>query len=47
MNFIARQNECPELAEKVEELSLLFRTNQISKQQQTWCNGLVWEDLTY
>ena len=45
MSVIARKNESPELVEKTEECLLVFRTNHISKQQQTWCNGLVWEDL--
>lgn len=45
MNVIARKNECSKLVEKMEERLLIFRTNHISKQQQTWYNGLVWEDL--
>lgn len=45
MNVIARKNECSKLVEKKEERLLVFRTNHISKQQQTWYNGLVWEDL--
>lgn len=44
MSVIARKNECPELVEKMEELPV-FRSDHISKQQQTWCYGLVWEDL--